>query len=55
MPAPMLRSRIEELREQQRTLRKPADFDQYMRDLESKEFLEIVLLAAERQLAESRG
>jgi hypothetical protein len=48
MPAPMLRSRIEELREQQRTLRKPADFDQYMRDLESKEFLEIVLLAAER-------
>ena len=43
MPAPMLRSRIEELREQQRTLRKPADFDQYMRVLESKGFLEGVM------------
>jgi transcriptional regulator with XRE-family HTH domain len=55
MSTSTLRAYVERLREKQRTLRDPANFDAYIRTLETREFLEILILAAERQLAGSRG
>src|SRR5215213_3506218 len=55
MPTSSLRAYAQALREKQRTLRAPADFDEYMRTVETREFIELAIMAIERELVGSRG
>jgi transcriptional regulator with XRE-family HTH domain len=55
MPAATLRAYAAALREKQRTLRDPQNFDEYMRVRETRDFIELAIMAIERELAGSRG